>query len=91
MTGTRDYVRKNGFSDVVIGLSGGIDSSLVAAVATDALGAPHVHGVAMPSRYSSEGSMTDAVALAANLDIELRRIADRVRPCRVPRAAGPEL
>jgi NAD+ synthase (glutamine-hydrolysing) len=65
--GTRDYVRKNGFSDVLIGLSGGIDSSLVAAIAVDALGADHVVGVLMPSRYSSEGSLTDAAALAANL------------------------
>jgi NAD+ synthase (glutamine-hydrolysing) len=69
VVGTRDYVRKNGFSDVVIGLSGGIDSSLVAAVAVDALGAEHVTGVLMPSRYSSEGSVTDAEALAANLGI----------------------
>ena len=51
--GTRDYVRKNGFTDVVIGLSGGIDSSLVAVIAVDALGAEHVHGVLMPSRYST--------------------------------------
>jgi NAD+ synthase (glutamine-hydrolysing) len=71
VTGTRDYVRKNGFADVVIGLSGGIDSSLVALVAVDALGAEHVHGVAMPSRYSSEGSLGDAEILAANLGIEL--------------------
>ena len=54
--GTRDYVTKNGFTDVVIGLSGGIDSSLVACIAADALGPEHVHGVAMPSRYSSDGS-----------------------------------
>jgi NAD+ synthase (glutamine-hydrolysing) len=67
--GTRDYVLKNGFRDVVIGLSGGIDSSLVAAVAVDALGAEHVTGVLMPSRYSSEGSVTDAEALVANLGI----------------------
>lgn len=72
--GTRDYVRKNGFSDVVIGLSGGIDSSLVAVVAADALGAEHVHGVSMPSRYSSEGSETDASGLAGNLGIDFRRI-----------------
>lgn len=72
--GTRDYVRKNGFTDVVIGLSGGIDSALVAAVAVDALGADHVHGVSMPSRYSSEGSKTDAAKLAANLGIDLRTI-----------------
>jgi NAD+ synthase (glutamine-hydrolysing) len=71
--GTRDYLGKNGFSDAVIGLSGGIDSSLVAAVAVDALGADHVHGVAMPSRYSSEGSLVDAEALAANLGIDLQR------------------
>ena len=58
--GTRDYVRKNGFTDVLIALSGGIDSSLVAAIAVDALGAEHVVGVLMPSRYSSEGSITDA-------------------------------
>ena len=58
--GTRDYVPKNGFTDVLIGLSGGIDSSLVAAIAADALGPEHVIGVLMPSRYSSEGSVTDA-------------------------------
>ena len=69
--GTRDYLGKNGFTDAVIGLSGGIDSSLVAAVAVDAVGAGHVHGVAMPSRYSSDGSVSDAVALAANLGIDL--------------------
>ena len=73
--GTRDYVRKNGFTDVVIGLSGGIDSALVAAIAVDALGADHVHGVSMPSRYSSEGSKTDAAELAANLGIDIRTIA----------------
>jgi NAD+ synthase (glutamine-hydrolysing) len=72
--GTRDYVRKNGFSDVVIGLSGGIDSALVAAIAVDALGAAHVHGVSMPSRYSSVGSQTDAEALANNLGISLLKI-----------------
>ena len=69
--GTRDYVRKNGFSDVVIGLSGGIDSALVAAVAVEALGARFVHGVSMPSRYSSDGSRTDAAELARNLGIEM--------------------
>ena len=58
--GTRDYLRKNGFSEAVIGLSGGIDSSLVAAIAVDALGAARVHGISMPSRYSSEGSRDDA-------------------------------
>jgi NAD+ synthase (glutamine-hydrolysing) len=73
--GTRDYVRKNGFTDVVIGLSGGIDSALVAAIAVDALGAKHVHGVSMPSRYSSEGSRTDAVTLANNLGIDMQTIS----------------
>jgi NAD+ synthase (glutamine-hydrolysing) len=73
--GTRDYVLKNKFTDVVIGLSGGIDSSIVACVAVDALGADHVHGVSMPSRYSSDGSKTDAAALAANLGIEYRTVA----------------
>jgi len=72
--GTRDYVRKNGFTDVVIGLSGGIDSAVVAAVAVEALGADHVHGVSMPSRYSSEGSRTDAAELARNLGIEMLTI-----------------
>jgi NAD+ synthase (glutamine-hydrolysing) len=73
--GTRDYVRKNGFSDVVIGLSGGIDSTIVACIAVDALGAEHVHGVSMPSRYSSEGSKDDAADLAAKLGIDYRTIA----------------
>lgn len=70
--GTRDYVRKNGFHDVVVGLSGGIDSSLVAVVAADALGADHVHGVSMPSRFSSRGSLDDASTLARNLGIDYR-------------------
>ena len=69
--GTRDYVRKCGFSKVLIALSGGIDSTLVAAVAADALGSENVVGIAMPSRYSSEGSVLDAMALADNLGIEL--------------------
>jgi NAD+ synthase (glutamine-hydrolysing) len=72
--GTRDYVRKNGFSDVAVALSGGIDSSLVAVVATDALGPGHVHGVLMPSRYSSDHSLTDAEKLCAELGIESRVI-----------------
>jgi NAD+ synthase (glutamine-hydrolysing) len=72
--GTRDYVRKNGFTDVAIGLSGGIDSSLVALIATDALGPEHVHGVLMPSRYSSDHSLTDAEKLCAELGIESRVI-----------------
>ena len=69
--GTRDYVHKTGFEKVFIALSGGIDSSMVAAIAVDALGAENVTGVAMPSRYSSEGSVTDATALTENLGIEL--------------------
>ena len=73
--GTRDYVAKNGFTDAVIGLSGGIDSSLVAAIAVDALGPGHVHGVTMPSRYSSEGSVADAVTLAANLGVDVATLA----------------
>ncbi|HEY7982568.1 MAG TPA: NAD+ synthase, partial [Ktedonobacterales bacterium] len=69
--GVRDYVGKNGFRDVVIALSGGIDSALTAAIAVDALGPEHVLGVSMPSRYSSAGSKDDAAALAANLGIPL--------------------
>ncbi len=72
--GTRDYVRKNGFTDVVIGLSGGIDSSLVTCVAADAIGPEHVHAVALPTRYTSDLSGTDAAELAANLGVELRTI-----------------
>ena len=72
--GTRDYVRKNGFEKVVIGLSGGVDSSLVAAIATDAIGTNNVIGVSMPSRYSSPGSKSDAEALARNLGIEFKVI-----------------
>jgi NAD+ synthase (glutamine-hydrolysing) len=72
--GTGDYVRKNGFTDVVIGLSGGIDSTIVACIAVDALGADHVHGVSMPSRYSSDGSKTDAADLATALGIDFRTI-----------------
>jgi len=68
--GTRDYVLKNGFKKVVIGLSGGIDSSLVATIAVDALGAANVIGVSMPSRYSSSGSISDAELLANNLGIK---------------------
>ncbi|HLU41131.1 MAG TPA: NAD+ synthase [Microthrixaceae bacterium] len=72
--GLRDYVTKNGFDEVVIGLSGGVDSSIVAAIAVDALGPGRVHGVLMPSRYSSEHSVADAVRLAENLGIEHRTI-----------------
>ncbi|MGK2964458.1 MAG: NAD+ synthase [Tepidiformaceae bacterium] len=72
--GTRDYLHKTGFSQVVIALSGGIDSALVAAIAVDAFGPENVVGVAMPSRYSSEHSETDAAALAKNLGIRYMTI-----------------
>ena len=67
--GTRDYVRKNGFREVVIALSGGIDSALVAAVAVESLGRENVVGVFMPTRYSSDHSREDATQLAENLGI----------------------
>jgi NAD+ synthase (glutamine-hydrolysing) len=67
--GTRDYVRKNGFRQVILGLSGGIDSSLTAAIAADAIGVDNVVGVAMPTRYSSSHSLEDAQLLANNLAI----------------------
>jgi NAD+ synthase (glutamine-hydrolysing) len=73
--GLRDYVEKNSFTDVVLGLSGGIDSSLVAAIAAEALGPEHVHGVSMPSRYSSDHSVSDATALVAALGCDYRSIA----------------
>ncbi|HLH61161.1 MAG TPA: NAD+ synthase [Ktedonobacteraceae bacterium] len=72
--GTGDYVRKTGFKQVIIGLSGGIDSSLTAVIAVDALGAENVLGVSMPSGYSSEGSKTDAQQLAENLGIRMLTI-----------------
>ncbi len=70
VVGSRDYVRKNGFRRVVVGLSGGIDSSLVAAIACEALGAENVAGVTMPSPFSSTGTRGDAKRLARNLGIE---------------------
>ena len=70
--GTRDYVRKNGFSKVLVSLSGGIDSSLTCVIAVDALGAENVEGIAMPSRYSSEGSVTDSEEMAKALGVSLR-------------------
>jgi NAD+ synthase (glutamine-hydrolysing) len=73
--GTRDYVRKNGFTRVVIGLSGGIDSSLVVAIAVDALGRENVAGVGMPSPYSSAGTRRDAQRVAKNLGIEFLTIS----------------
>jgi len=70
ITGTRDYVRKCGFKKVLVGLSGGVDSAVVAATAVEALGAENVLGVSMPGPFSSEGSKRDAAALAKNLGIE---------------------
>jgi NAD+ synthase (glutamine-hydrolysing) len=69
--GTRDYVHKNGFSKVVIGLSGGIDSALTAAIAVAALGAEYVVGVTMPSKFTSKGTFSDAELVAQNLNVEL--------------------
>jgi len=71
VTGTRDYARKTGFQKAIVALSGGIDSSLVAAVAVDAIGRENVIGLSMPSRYSSEGSIQDAQELTGTLGIEL--------------------
>ena len=72
--GLRDYINKNGFKSVVLGLSGGIDSALVAAIAVDALGPDRVHGVALPSKYSSEHSLADAKELANRLGLNFRII-----------------
>jgi len=75
--GTHDYVRKNGFTKVVVGLSGGIDSSLTAAIAVDALGADNVIGVTMPSQYTSSDTLGDAALLAGNLGIPLLTVPIR--------------
>jgi NAD+ synthase (glutamine-hydrolysing) len=83
---TRDYVTKNGFEHVVIGLSGGIDSTLVLLIAVDALGADRVTCVTMPSRYSSEGTRSDAKTLADNLGVDLLEL-----PIRGPMEAYDEL
>jgi NAD+ synthase (glutamine-hydrolysing) len=72
--GLRDYVGKNGFDEVVVGVSGGIDSAVTAALAAEALGADRVHCVSMPSRYSSEATRTDARVLAENLTCDFREI-----------------
>ncbi|MBI1376876.1 MAG: NAD+ synthase [Frankiales bacterium] len=72
--GLRDYLRKNGFGSVVVGLSGGIDSAVVAALAVDAIGAEHVHGVSMPSVYSSGHSQDDAADMAARTGLHLRTV-----------------
>ena len=75
VTGLRDYIHKNAFTSVALGLSGGIDSALVAAIAIDALGAKNVYGVAMPSKYSSDHSIQDAQSLADATGINFRTIA----------------
>jgi NAD+ synthase (glutamine-hydrolysing) len=88
--GTRDYVRKCGFGKVLVGLSGGIDSALVAALAVDALGAENVQGIGMPSEFSSEGSVADAERLAANLGIGFRVVAIREVYTQFTAALGPD-
>ena len=72
--GLRDYVRKNGFRSVTFGMSGGIDSALVSAIAADAIGGENVHGISMPSRYSSQHSQDDAFDLAERIGAHIRRI-----------------
>ena len=84
VVGLRDYVAKNGFKSVLVGLSGGIDSALVAALAIDALGPDRVHGVAMPSKYSSDHSIEDAQAMAAKTGlgfriVEIQKMVDAFR------------
>jgi NAD+ synthase (glutamine-hydrolysing) len=80
--GTRDYVEKNGFKSVILGLSGGIDSAVCAAIAADAIGGSRVYGVSMPSQWSSSGSMSDADDVAARIGVQYRTeaIADLVKP-----------
>lgn len=73
--GVRDYFQKHGFTDAVLGLSGGIDSAVVAAIAVEALGAEKVHGLLMPSHFSSDHSVTDAVELAKNLGMSYNMVA----------------
>ena len=82
VTGTRDYVRKNGFRSVILGLSGGIDSAVCAAIAADAIGAENVYGVSMPSRWSSDHSRSDADDLAERIGLHysVEPIADLVAP-----------
>lgn len=87
--GIRDYVRKCGFSKVLIGLSGGIDSAVVAALAVDAVGKENVMGIGMPSEYSSSGSVDDALALAKNLGIHCEIIAIRETFNVMDKALGP--
>lgn len=91
--GLRDYMRKSGFRDCVLGLSGGIDSSLACYIAAQAAGADHVHGLLMPSRYSSEHSVADACCLAENLGVDhaLIPIEDIHRAYEASRVTGAEL
>ncbi len=91
VTATRDYVRKSGFTKVCLGLSGGVDSALVAAIAADALGAENVVGVLMPSRYSSDHSVSDARALAANLGIATRTVEIEPAHAALVGVVGPTL
>lgn len=91
--GLRDYVHKCGFEKACLGLSGGIDSALTAVLAVEALGAEHVHGITMPSRYSSEGSVSDSVELAANLGmrcdtVPIRESFEAVKGALAPIFAG---
>jgi len=91
--GLGDYVRKNGFGDVLVGVSGGIDSALTAAIAVEALGAQRVHCVSMPSRFSSEGTRTDARRLAEALgcdfrEIEIERVFESFLDALAPSFAG---
>jgi hypothetical protein len=72
--GLRDYVEKNGFGDVVVGISGGIDSALTAAIAAEALGPERVHCVSMPSRFTSGGTRTDAKLVSESLGVDFREI-----------------
>ncbi len=87
--GVRDYLRKCGFTDVVLGISGGIDSALTAAIAVEALGARRVHGVAMPSRFSSDHSVDDARRLAENLGFRFSLIEIEPVHCAMESAVGP--
>ena len=87
MLGARDYVRKNGFRSVILALSGGIDSALTATIAADAIGPEACHVVLMPSRYSSEHSVTDAEDLVKRQGIHAADGADPGDRGRVPRRA----
>jgi len=91
VTATGDYVRKSGFSQVCLGLSGGVDSSLVAAIAAEALGPENVIGLLMPSRYSSDHSLADGYALAANLGIATRVVPIEPAHAALMEVVGPAL